>query len=214
MEPRRSRRPATTPAPAVGWVLHGRSRPCARSSTNSPPIRLLAEESETCERSKEDAAQPGRASYLPTTFARYTSAAICLSRSSSASVAEIATLLRDITVCDPAIGSGAFPVGMMTEIVRARVALTPYFNDVAERTPYYFKRHAIQSVSMARTSTSAPSQSRSCGSGSRSSWMRTTCSTSNRGRTLTTKSSSGTLWWAWRNTYLTTSSSGGWKPLL
>ncbi len=33
---------------------------------------------------------------------------------------------------------------MMTEIVRARVALTPYFNDVAERTPYYFKRHAIQ----------------------------------------------------------------------
>jgi hypothetical protein len=52
--------------------------------------------------------------------------------------------LKAITVCDPAIGSGAFPVGMMTEIVRARVALTPYFNDVAERTPYYFKRHAIQ----------------------------------------------------------------------
>jgi type I restriction-modification system DNA methylase subunit len=58
---------------------------------------------------------------------------------------EIDELLRDITVCDPAIGSGAFPVGMMTEIVRARLALTPYFNDVAERTPYYFKRHAIQS---------------------------------------------------------------------
>jgi type I restriction-modification system DNA methylase subunit len=57
---------------------------------------------------------------------------------------EIDALLRDITVCDPAIGSGAFPVGMMTEIVRARSALTPYFNDVAERTPYYFKRHAIQ----------------------------------------------------------------------
>ena len=58
--------------------------------------------------------------------------------------AEIDALLRDITVCDPAIGSGAFPVGMMTEIVRARVALTPYFKAVAERTPYYFKRHAIQ----------------------------------------------------------------------
>lgn len=40
---------------------------------------------------------------------------------------EIDALLRDITVCDPAIGSGAFPVGMMTEIVRARMALTPYF---------------------------------------------------------------------------------------
>ncbi len=33
---------------------------------------------------------------------------------------------------------------MMTEIVKARSALTPYFNDIAERTPYHFKRHAIQ----------------------------------------------------------------------
>jgi type I restriction-modification system DNA methylase subunit len=52
--------------------------------------------------------------------------------------------LADIAVCDPAIGSGAFPVGMMQEIVRARSALTPYFNDVRDRTPYHFKRHAIQ----------------------------------------------------------------------
>lgn len=52
--------------------------------------------------------------------------------------------LADITVCDLAIGSGAFPVGMMQEIVRARSALTPYFNDVHERTPYHFKRHSIQ----------------------------------------------------------------------
>ncbi len=52
--------------------------------------------------------------------------------------------LAEITICDPAVGSGAFPVGMMTEIVRARGALTPYFNDIHERTPYQFKRHAIQ----------------------------------------------------------------------
>ncbi len=52
--------------------------------------------------------------------------------------------LADITICDAAVGSGAFPVGMMTEIVRARSALTPYFNDVHDRTPYHFKRHAIQ----------------------------------------------------------------------
>jgi hypothetical protein len=52
--------------------------------------------------------------------------------------------LRDITVCDPAIGSGAFPVGMMTEIVRARATLTPYFNADNDRTSYQFKRHAIQ----------------------------------------------------------------------
>ena len=53
--------------------------------------------------------------------------------------------LADITICDPAVGSGAFPVGLMNDIVRARCALTPYFNDVHERTPYHFKRHAIQS---------------------------------------------------------------------
>ena len=52
--------------------------------------------------------------------------------------------LKAITVCDPAVGSGAFPVGMMTEIVRARAAITPYFNDIEERTSYHFKRHAIQ----------------------------------------------------------------------
>jgi hypothetical protein len=52
--------------------------------------------------------------------------------------------LAEITVCDPAVGSGAFPVGMMSEIVRARCALTPYFNDDHARSPYNFKRHAIQ----------------------------------------------------------------------
>ncbi|MFC1869836.1 Eco57I restriction-modification methylase domain-containing protein [Chloroflexota bacterium] len=52
--------------------------------------------------------------------------------------------LAEITVCDPAVGSGAFPVGMMIEIVRARCTLTPYFNSVQERTSYHFKRHAIQ----------------------------------------------------------------------
>ena len=54
-------------------------------------------------------------------------------------------MLAKIAVCDPAVGSGAFPVGMMMEIVRCRTALTPYFNDCHERTPYHFKRHAIQS---------------------------------------------------------------------
>jgi len=52
--------------------------------------------------------------------------------------------LADIAICDPAVGSGAFPVGVMSEIVRARCALTPYFNDPHERSPYFFKRDAIQ----------------------------------------------------------------------
>jgi type I restriction-modification system DNA methylase subunit len=53
--------------------------------------------------------------------------------------------LEAITVCDPAVGSGAFLVGMMSEIVRARKTLTPYFSDRSRRTVYEFKRHAIQS---------------------------------------------------------------------
>jgi type I restriction-modification system DNA methylase subunit len=53
--------------------------------------------------------------------------------------------LEEIAVCDPAVGSGAFLVGMMSEIVRARKTLTPYFSDKSRRTAYEFKRHAIQS---------------------------------------------------------------------
>jgi len=50
--------------------------------------------------------------------------------------------LMDIKVCDPAIGSGAFPVGMMTEIVRTRNTLTSYIKD-SGRTLYNFKRDCI-----------------------------------------------------------------------
>ena len=51
--------------------------------------------------------------------------------------------LADITVCDPAVGSGAFPVGMMNEIVRTRNVLTTFLKDKG-RTPYEFKRRAIE----------------------------------------------------------------------
>ena len=52
--------------------------------------------------------------------------------------------LASIRVCDPAVGSGAFPVGMMNEIVRTRNVLINYIKDKKERTIYDFKRHAIQ----------------------------------------------------------------------
>jgi hypothetical protein len=52
--------------------------------------------------------------------------------------------LINIRACDPAVGSGAFLVGMMNEIIRARNALIPFFKDKKERTVYNFKRHAIQ----------------------------------------------------------------------
>ncbi|MBW2663125.1 MAG: Eco57I restriction-modification methylase domain-containing protein, partial [Deltaproteobacteria bacterium] len=63
--------------------------------------------------------------------------------------------LAEITVCDPAVGSGAFPVGMMSEIVKTRNVLTPFlslreaqvtkqshFDD--KRTAYNFKRRCIE----------------------------------------------------------------------
>lgn len=54
--------------------------------------------------------------------------------------------LEHIKICDPAIGSGAFPVGMMNEIVRVRMALVEsgYINQTKNRTPYDYKRQAIQ----------------------------------------------------------------------
>ncbi|WP_054696023.1 Eco57I restriction-modification methylase domain-containing protein [Syntrophomonas palmitatica] len=53
-------------------------------------------------------------------------------------------LLADIKICDPAIGSGAFPVGMMQEIIRVRGILNTELPSGNERTPYHFKRHAIE----------------------------------------------------------------------
>ncbi|MCH9056647.1 Eco57I restriction-modification methylase domain-containing protein [Synechococcus sp. PCC 6716] len=58
--------------------------------------------------------------------------------------AEIDQALAAIKICDPAIGSGAFPVGMMQEIVKVRGVLTTYLPDEG-RSAYAFKRHAIQS---------------------------------------------------------------------
>lgn len=51
--------------------------------------------------------------------------------------------LEEITVCDPAVGSGAFPVGMMNEIVRARNVLSVFLNN-KQRNDYEFKRRCIE----------------------------------------------------------------------
>jgi CRISPR/Cas system-associated exonuclease Cas4 (RecB family) len=55
---------------------------------------------------------------------------------------DIDAALESIRICDPAIGSGAFPVGMMNEIVQARHILQTYTKK--KNTVYDFKRHAIQ----------------------------------------------------------------------
>ena len=51
--------------------------------------------------------------------------------------------MAEITVCDPAVGSGAFPVGMMSEIVKTRNLLTTFIKD-NNRTIYDFKRCCIE----------------------------------------------------------------------
>jgi type I restriction-modification system DNA methylase subunit len=51
--------------------------------------------------------------------------------------------LADIKVCDPAIGSGAFPVGMMGEIVKTRNVLSTFIKE-PDRTIYHFKRQCIE----------------------------------------------------------------------
>jgi hypothetical protein len=50
--------------------------------------------------------------------------------------------LAAIRACDPAIGSGAFPVGLLHEIVTARLALAEHLEH--PQTPYALKRHTIR----------------------------------------------------------------------
>jgi len=50
--------------------------------------------------------------------------------------------LFDIKICDPAIGSGAFPVGLLHELVNARMALAPHSG--INSSPYELKLHTIR----------------------------------------------------------------------
>lgn len=54
---------------------------------------------------------------------------------------QIDEALSNIKACDPAIGSGAFPVGLLNEIVNARMVLA--LDTGNEQSAYEFKRHAI-----------------------------------------------------------------------
>lgn len=54
---------------------------------------------------------------------------------------EIDEALSNIKVCDPAIGSGAFPVGLLNEIVNARKVLA--LDTRNHQSSYELKRHAI-----------------------------------------------------------------------
>jgi hypothetical protein len=55
---------------------------------------------------------------------------------------KIIKLLEDVKICDPAIGSGAFPIGLLQEILWTRLALQPELNTSVERAK--LKRQIIQ----------------------------------------------------------------------
>jgi len=61
-------------------------------------------------------------------------------------VVELNKLLKEIKICDPAVGSGAFPVGMMNEIIKARKILGYFLINLAERqkSDYDLKRETIE----------------------------------------------------------------------
>lgn len=60
-----------------------------------------------------------------------------------AHAARLDEALATVKVCDPAVGSGAFPVGMMNEIVKARDVLRTY-SQTSEVSTYHFKRACIE----------------------------------------------------------------------
>ena len=68
---------------------------------------------------------------------------------------DIDIALKNVRIADPAVGSGAFPLGMLNEIVRARqnisaykaITMKPYdirFMYQVDRSPYILKRDTIQ----------------------------------------------------------------------
>jgi hypothetical protein len=65
-----------------------------------------------------------------------------ISESIRESAKKIDDLLANIKVCDPAVGSGAFPVGMMHEIVKLRQLLSVYLGRNIKT--YDLKRHCIE----------------------------------------------------------------------
>ena len=67
-----------------------------------------------------------------------------LSESIRSNAALLDDKLADITVCDPAVGSGAFPVGMMSEIVRVRNVLSTFIHRQDACATYEFKRRCIE----------------------------------------------------------------------
>ena len=55
----------------------------------------------------------------------------------------VTNLIKEIKVCDPAIGSGAFPMGMLNELFNIRYAMYDHFGLTEAVTPYGIKRDIL-----------------------------------------------------------------------
>ncbi len=75
-------------------------------------------------------------------FGKYVDKEFILPTTISKNAKEIDNLLRNIKICDPAVGSGAFPVGMMNEIIKARTILSYILKQ--PKTDYELKRETIE----------------------------------------------------------------------
>ena len=66
-----------------------------------------------------------------------------LEKKISKNAVHIDKILSDIKICDPAIGSGAFPVELMNQTVNLRKKLDRFI-DNQKRSSYTFKRNFIE----------------------------------------------------------------------
>jgi Zn-dependent peptidase ImmA (M78 family) len=59
---------------------------------------------------------------------------------------DIDNALKNVKICDPAIGSGAFPVGVMHEVIKSRRILVEagYISEAQKRSTYRYKKEFIQ----------------------------------------------------------------------
>ena len=61
-----------------------------------------------------------------------------------ANATQLNTLLDEVKVCDPAIGSGAFPIGILQEIYKAKIHIYPYLKSQTPFDPAETKKKIIE----------------------------------------------------------------------
>lgn len=97
--------------------------------------RIIENDKTALERQEERIKKYGSDRYKDSTYS------LLLPTSVQTRAERLDELLQNIKVVDPAVGSGAFPLGMINEIVRARKVLNVYLKKHV--SDYELKKHAI-----------------------------------------------------------------------